>query len=1066
MRYGLVLCGCLMLCTIACGTHTQIKTEIPSIQVANNTEPTELIRAAWWRTLGGDFAGARTLFEQSGDHPWSRLGLAYLARLKLDQTRVNVVLFPLLKDESMVGEIARSWSSNNRRTPWMSLAVKDHQTRSSSSPYLDLVVGKTNGTKQRAWTPANVGESVEDTLLTAQHLHRQTYELRPTHQCVRISGAAPLSVHLNDKFTSVVVDDTQLIETNSNERLSIIWVSGHRPTVSASNVACERFTSSDLAFIKSDDDLLLKRFVERLFALSHNKVDQILKADLTKPNEISITWRLQTLEALSRKGVLWNVERRRLMKGNTSAQPARLTLARAHNAHTLKDFGLAWQLLSTLQGKHTDNREVLMASIRTLSALGRDEQARRYANRYLQRGQPNCADINTIWGALGQQSHLIGRLINSHEKCGHLAIAIEHALRWSRIKTAMRLAKSLGTSEHDVRLRSRILSAAGRLTEARDLIERLSPIRSSDLSHYMRGDVPEKNTLLKLRHLSPNHPTSLRLSSWFEAIPTTPNPRSPQNKDDVDTARVLSKATVVSLDSSGEGHQVHHERLRINHMLGARNYGEIALPDDALFPQIEIEKPNGDRLFPLDIGDKGTFSLPALHVGDILSVQFTQPVTHNPGGELEGTPVFRGSLPYARVNHSLYQLIRPLDSNWLRTASHEPNELTHATKHNRQITTMTSSHLERVWSEPSGAPTHFLGQLTRWHHPNVAEGYFRSLGNRFAILRTRNAPTLRRLCNGSTFDYSTMSMLMEGVNELSNERGLEHLDGLDYAALLSRCLTQKNVTHKVVLLAPWASSHLPAVLRLEDFSYPVFVLEDGLFWDAIGQQLPPGMVPFALRKTDGRMVFPAEDIGKPYVPKQPKSVSEKRVINIELSKPLTERISGRVTDEITGPNAYALRSHLKRGDKDTLARLGQRLLDRFSSTAQLQRIRVDVNEVSRIRLKYEFTMFAGTNVHFSAFARRLASTYTNMLSRQTDLFIDQPIDQVVTLKLDKTLQKLRALDSAVHRWNSNEYIISADHKNKHYQFDLKMSRQRIRSQNYAAFRAWCQMVEKAESFVF
>ena len=97
------------------------------------------------------------------------------------------------------------------------------------------------------------------------------------------------------------------------------------------------------------------------------------------------------------------------------------------------------------------------------------------------------------------------------------------------------------------------------------------------------------------------------------------------SKDHTNT-RVLLQEKVLRLDKNGHGHLIHKERLRINTVLAARNYAEIGVPEDALFPFVEVEKPTGATNRPLDIAEKGTFSLPSLDVGDVITVQYILPV--------------------------------------------------------------------------------------------------------------------------------------------------------------------------------------------------------------------------------------------------------------------------------------------------------------------------------------------------------------------------------------------------------------------------------------------------------
>ena len=1060
---GFLLC---ITTLIACGGRPPISTTMPIIELDSESSQSTLIRAGWWRVVGGDFTGAKKLFQRSGEHPWARLGLGYLARMKMDPTRTDTLLTPLRSESSGVGEIARSWSVSSLGSPWQPLLPLGDEVRRSKTPYLELETPSKENDKTARWTVASTNIHQNNTLVTARHLKRRNYKISPKTKCIRVRSKEPFAVDWKNSRRFVFEAPTRFFPVHeAKSTFAAIWIKGDTPAVYQSESPCDAFRLNRPSYLKPDEDELLWVFLRREMMLINGETDQLLLHDDGQPNLISQPWRIQILSALLSKGAIWHAIRRQHIVMSEDTPSTRLNFLNARHAHLLGDHHLAWRTIEKILPRKTDNQEILALSIGILSGLNRQTEARFYTDRYLQIGTPQCQHLDTILGALGEESSRIDVLIDLSASCGRLNIAIEQALRWLRVDKAQKLAKLLGSSEVDQQLKYRVQLAGGELGESDETVVGVDEIKRTDIRHLVSNSLPTDQSLERLRHQYPNDGMSIRLSGWFSPTSQTPKHMG-VGSDSVDRARVLQKATEVSVDREGQGHQVHQEQLRIDHHLGVRDFGEIGIPEDALLPQIEILKPNGRRIFPLDNGEKGTFSLPSLEVGDILDVQFTQPILHNAGTSLEASPIFRESLPYARVDLSKFHLFRPKNLNWVMTTS-KPSEST--TSHeifNRQVSSVESIGLHRTWTEPLGSPVQFLGQLRRWHHPSLESTHFRQLANRFEIYRRTLAPMHREHCRSPKFDQGDMHRLMETMGKLEISADLEDLGGLAHAALLSRCLSAKNVPHKVALLSPWASVTLPMPLRLEDFTYPVFILEEGQLWDAIGQQLAPGLIPYSLRDTDGRIIFPRARVGDPYSPPLVSNESEERLITIELSKASDNRIHGTVTDELKGADAYLLKAHLHRGDENTLYRVGRRLLDRIASTAQLKQVKVVETENVRLKLKYEFSVFASQAIEIQSFARRPASTYAKLVSRETDLFVDQPIYQRVIFKLSKDVSLAADLTPKRISKGPNQFRISTHQDGQEVRVSLRLDRQKVNASVYDGFRQWCLAVEAQESIPF
>ena len=538
--------GMCMTALIACGGQAPIKTTMPVIKLGSESSQSSLIRAGWWRLVGGDFTGAKKLFQLSGEHPWARLGLGYLARMKMDHTRTGILLAPLISESSGVGEIARSWSASSLGSPWLPLSSLGDEVRQSKTPYLELETPSTKTKKTARWTVASTNINQSNTLITARHLKRRNYKISPKTKCIRVRSKEPFAIDWEDRRRFEFDAPTRFFAVHdAKSTFAVIWIKGEIPAVHQSKSPCDAFRLKRPSYLKPDEDELLWLFLRREMMLINDETDQLLLHDDGQPNLISQPWRIQILSALLSKGAIWHAIRRQHIVISDDMPSERLNFLNAQHAHLLGDHNLAWRTLEKILPRKTDNQEILALSIGILSGLNRQTEARFYTDRYLQIGTPQCQHLDTILGALGEESSRIDDLIDLSATCGRLNIAINQAIRWLRVDKAQKLAKMLGNSETDQQLKYRVQLAGGELGNSDQIVEGLTEIKRTDISHFLSNSLPTDESLERLRHQHPNHLMSIRLSGWFGPISQTPNHRGVASES-MDRARVLQKATEVT----------------------------------------------------------------------------------------------------------------------------------------------------------------------------------------------------------------------------------------------------------------------------------------------------------------------------------------------------------------------------------------------------------------------------------------------------------------------------------------------------------------------------------------
>ena len=120
----------------------------------------------------------------------------------------------------------------------------------------------------------------------------------------------------------------------------------------------------------------------------------------------------------------------------------------------------------------------------------------------------------------------------------------------------------------------------------------------------------------------------------------------------------------------------------------------------------------------------------------------------------------------------------------------------------------------------------------------------------------------------------------------------------------------------------------------------------------------------------------------------------------------------------------------------------------------------------RLKLRYEFSVFASQAIEIQSFARRPASTYAKLVSRETDLFVDQPIHQRVIFKLAEDVSLSTELAPKRITEGASKFQISTHADGKEIRVSLELDRQKVKASDYDNFRSWCLAVEAEESIPF
>jgi hypothetical protein len=1064
MRWWYLTC-LVWLPVFGCGGSAHQDRGFRQIELCANPSQPTLLRAGWWKTISGDFQAAKSHFEQAGDHPWSRIGLGYLARLDLDQTRANTILEPLTKHASHAGEIARAWHSAQPSTPWKKAIVVSDQSLDHDAPRLALLRDGYAVLKSPNWTAANRGRTVPQDRYRPHMLGHRRLKVGEQMACLKIKYSDPMQVYIDGQVATAAFGSRTLYELPSHAvQVDIMWVNGEAPVPQVSDLNCSAYKSNPLSFLNASQDWLVQTFIDRETMLIEHQDGALNQLHLVEQPSRSAAFTIQALVSLRNADAMWHALRRRYINIEQTQPPPLLLLQLAIQSHQLKNFTKAWSYLKPLSVQHAEVRPVLLWSIKTLHALQRDEEAKRLSRRYLRLGAPQCKALDIVYGPLGETSANIEQIIASELRCNRLDNAIEKALRWRRLNTAKTILSRLGQSSRDQILRARILSALGQTSQARRIVETIDPVKHLDLDPTVPHDVSVlyERILPVLLTTAPASPTALHMSAWLpNTMPLTTEDHIEIFKDH-ETARVLRQHRVIRVDESGRGHLVHEEHLRINHVIAARAYAEIGVPEDAHHPIIGIEKPDGTWVKPLDIQEKGTYSLPTLAVGDVIVVRYIRPLNVDKGITNYATPKFRLELPYAPVDVSQITFIEPLELNWRLTSTLDTLSETTVQHESHRTRQVTQTELGRLWQERKGPGLPFNGAFVRWHSEAMSSSHLARQAEVFVGQRSRNFPWARGLCSDGQFDQAKQAALMHTLGVWMHEPSGQRLSPLDLSATLSRCLTQLNVNHKVVLLAPWASQPIKQPLIIDAYSHPVMILDNDLLWDAVGHQTPVGMVPYTLRNTDGLTLYPFNQLSESYQTPSVITQTDQRKIKLTLRKASDDRIVGAVVDTLHGQEAYAMRRYIRDGDQTALTQYTRALMGQFSSLAQFESASITRMEANLFQVQYQFSVAQLEHLQLMSFAQQPATKLAQDLARKTTLFIDKPINQEIAILLDASLGHFKSVEYD-ERFDDNRFSMAVSANQQQINTVLQIPRQKISADKYDDFKHWCQGVEERES---
>lgn len=182
-----------------------------------------------------------------------------------------------------------------------------------------------------------------------------------------------------------------------------------------------------------------------------------------------------------------------------------------------------------------------------------------------------------------------------------------------------------------------------------------------------------------------------------------------------------------------------------------------------------------------------------------------------------------------------------------------------------------------------------------------------------------------------------------------------------------------------------------------------------------------------------------------------------------MFKHSADRVEGTIHHTIMGVEAHWWAFYLAQNGKKALVSLARKVVNRIASTAQMKGAKVVKDQVGQLQLQYRFSIYAGQTMRVSAFRSRPASSYANVLSRETSLLIDNPTHQVVTFEFGEQIFPSKDVQPTHLKWGENEFQILVNHEAKQITFSLKLPRQKIESQDYEAFRSWCRSVEQHEA---
>ena len=249
---------------LGCGGSAHQDRTFQQIELGTNPSQPTLLRAGWWKIISGDFQAAKSHFEYAGDHPWSRIGLGYLARLELDQTRANTILEPLTKQATHAGEIARAWHSAEPISPWEKTIIVKDQSLHHDAPRLALLRDGYAVLKSPNWTAANRGQTMPQDRYRPHVLGHRRLKVNEQMACLKIQSSEPLQVYIDGQVVSAALKSPTLYELPDHAvHVDIMWVNGEAPMAQVSHFKCTAYISNPLPFLEVPQDWLVQTFIDR-----------------------------------------------------------------------------------------------------------------------------------------------------------------------------------------------------------------------------------------------------------------------------------------------------------------------------------------------------------------------------------------------------------------------------------------------------------------------------------------------------------------------------------------------------------------------------------------------------------------------------------------------------------------------------------------------------------------------------------------------------------------------------------------------------------------------------------
>ena len=977
------------------------------------------VRRGWWRLLTGAYEDAEALFQTCDGDDWARLGLGYIARNRLDQTATRRLLTPFIDAPTALGELARKWTSEVGDQVWAKPLPIAARFESHFAPLSRLAKARISGlsvSTVRKINPQFLGDhrfESEPGLLWLQ------WDLPKTTRCVQVPRREHSRVFLASE--EVFADDGYLNVSPTTDALRLTMIIAGRTAaeIRVTSSECGKFRYMVPAFIEPGEDEWLARFVQRLF--SHRPfVDDALSAKDPDGSKFAKSpWYTEVLVSLSLKSEAWDGFRRALLRHLPAEPTPRLRLAASENYLRINDVAQARALIEPLIARGSNNPEVLSVALRIYSASNLDTQGRSLAKRYLRLSNRRCQDRARVFGLLGERTQYVDAAIQWARDCQQDHHALSLALRWYRDDQADEIFRSRPEEDWRPRLVYQFYVALGRYAEAQRIAEDAGfSWEARELSDLRSRQKLDPEDLEKLRLDAAHTPQSLRVAAWFvdqdnplEEERTT-SATVPLNVDRLERSE--------SIGPRSGGHYRHLERLDIHHYRAAQQYSELQLPETAEVPQVYVRKKNGSLYFPLSDANKGSLTLPSLSVSDQIEIRYVEPVSELGGGRLVKTQLRPMSLPYGAISDSLYTLNAPANSSWkVLTSIQVPIE---KTSHNGTVFyRIHQKNVPPVTLHPNGPAYVFATPVVRAGIGNLEQLYFQREAERFQKLRRLDAPMVWRECltlNPAPQDVS----LMDALSTLAEESQISHWDPLKFVALLSRCLSVGNHQHQVILMAPRASAHRRADLRLSAFTYPVLKIDGVGLWDPINSGMPMGMVPFGLFDTDGRVIYPLRKAGNVFDGPRSSKLPRKNLVDIQLQR-MGSEIIGQLTLTFFDQDAWRVYGRWRHLNPARRAQLVRRLVTEIMPLSTVRSAEFSRATDGRITFRIETENSGARRLPLRMPLRDQLPTIESSNLPDGPIYVDRPLSFELRVDLSEGLEFVGRPKNTRSRdeWKHNQF---------------------------------------------